>query len=135
MQPQTRVKANLTVAYRATIPYLLEQKDLKATWTLCAGSQGDIGARAGPAITQGPLYSMANVACRDNAVRNIRFNEVYVAVRVEVDAVAGKSGSMKSSDFSSVYEMILARPEIDGCRVTVYGQEDLKDLKYRKTIA
>ncbi|KAK6600820.1 hypothetical protein H4I95_07802 [Botrytis cinerea] len=32
-------------AYRATIPYLLEQK--KATsFTLCTGAQGDIGARA-----------------------------------------------------------------------------------------
>ncbi|RDW80268.1 hypothetical protein BP6252_04906 [Coleophoma cylindrospora] len=122
-------------AYRATIPYLLEQKDVKCTYTLCTGSQGDIGARAAPALTQGALFSMANVACRDNADTNVRFNEVYVGVRIEVDVVAEKTGAMKSSDFSSVYEELLSRPEIDCCRVTVYGKDDLKDLKYRKKIA
>ncbi|RFU34711.1 hypothetical protein B7463_g1639, partial [Scytalidium lignicola] len=120
-------------AYRATIPYLLEQKGL-TSWTLCTGSQGDIGARAAPALTQGALFSMANVACRDNADTNIRFNEVYLGARVEVDSVAKQTGSMKASDFSSVYEEILSRPEIKGCRISVYTHEDLKDLKFRKKL-
>jgi len=124
----------LAVAYRATIPYLLEMQDPRSTWTICTGSQGDIGARAGPALTQGALFSMANVACRDNAHTNIRFNEVYLATRVEVDSVAAVSGAMKSSDFASVYEEILSRPEIKGCRITVAGKEDLKDLKYRRKL-
>ncbi|KAF7932496.1 uncharacterized protein EAE98_003795 [Botrytis deweyae] len=49
-------------AYRATIPYLLEQK--KATsFTLCTGAQGNIGARAAPAISQGPLFSRTERSC------------------------------------------------------------------------
>jgi hypothetical protein len=31
------------------------------------------------------LYSMANVACRDKKETNVRFNEVYLTLRVEVD--------------------------------------------------
>jgi hypothetical protein len=77
---------------------------------------------------------MANVACRDNAETNVRFNEVYLAFRVEVDPVAVKTGSMKASDFSRVYEEILSRPEIRGCRVSVYGRQDLNDLKYKKKL-
>ncbi|TGO66516.1 hypothetical protein BELL_0951g00050 [Botrytis elliptica] len=49
-------------AYRATIPYLLEQK--KATsFTLCTRAQGNIGARAAPAISQGPLFSRTERSC------------------------------------------------------------------------
>lgn len=90
--------------------------------------------RATPALTQGPLFSMANVACRDNAETNVRFNEIYLACRVEVDSVAAETGSMKASDFSRVYEQILSRPEIRGCRVSVYGPHDLDDLKYKKKL-
>jgi hypothetical protein len=75
---------------------------------------------------------MANVACRDNAETNVRFNEVYLAARVEVDAVAEQSGSMKASDFSSVYEEVLSRPEIKCCRISVYTHGDLKDLRFGK---
>ena len=77
---------------------------------------------------------MANVACRDNAETNVRFNEVYLACRVEVDSVAVKTGSMKASDFSRVYEEILSRPEVRGCRVSVHGPQDLNDLKYKKKL-
>lgn len=77
---------------------------------------------------------MANVACRDNAETNVRFNEVYLAVRVEVDSVAKTSGTMTSSDFSSVYEGILSNPEIKSCRVTVEEQNDLSKLRYKKKV-
>jgi hypothetical protein len=77
---------------------------------------------------------MAVVACRDTAGTNVRFNEVYLERRVEVDSVAEKSGAMKSSDFSNVYSGILANPEIEGCRVTVKDYEDLQDLKYKKKL-
>jgi hypothetical protein len=81
------------------------------------------------------LFSLANVACRDNATKtNVRFNEIYLACRVEVDSVAARTGSMKASDFSRVYEGILSKPEIRGCRVSVYGTGDLDDLKYKKKI-
>lgn len=116
------------------MPYLLKQKDPRSTWTLCTGSQGDIGVYAAPALTQGPLFSLANVACRDNAETNVRFNEVYLACRVEVDSVAAKRGSVKASDFAHVYEGILSRSEIEGCRISVYGPQDLTDLKYKKKL-
>jgi len=85
-----------------------------------------------PAITQGALYSMANAACRDNTGTSVRFNEVYLAMRVEVDSVAEQTGTHKASDFAAVYEQILARPEIRSCRVTVASADDFKDLKFAK---
>jgi hypothetical protein len=85
-------------------------------------------------MTQGPLFSMANVASRDNAETNVRFNEVYLALRVEVDSVAIQHGTMKASDFSIAYEKILSRPEIKGCRISVHGREDLENLKYNKKL-
>ncbi|CRG86678.1 hypothetical protein PISL3812_03688 [Talaromyces islandicus] len=120
-------------AYRATIPYLLEQKG-STSFTLCTGSQGDIGARAAPAISQGPLFSMANVACRDNEETSVRFNEVYLGTRVEVDSVASQTGAMKASDFASVYTELLSRPDIKSCRISVATKDDLTDLKYKKKI-
>ncbi|THV47560.1 hypothetical protein BGAL_0302g00020 [Botrytis galanthina] len=120
-------------AYRATIPYLLEQK--KATsFTLCTGAQGDIGARAAPAISQGPLFSMANVACRDNTDSSVRFNEVYLNCRVEVDSSAAQTGAMKSSNFARAYTELLSRPEIKSSRIIVSTHDDLEDLKHKKKI-
>ncbi|KAF7882707.1 uncharacterized protein EAF02_006070 [Botrytis sinoallii] len=121
------------VAYRATIPCLLEQK--KATsFTLCTGAQGDIGARAATAISQGPLFSMANVACRDSTDSSVRFNEVYLNCRVEVDSSAAQTGAMKSSDFARAYTELLSRPEIKSSRIIVSTHDDLKDLKHKKKI-
>jgi hypothetical protein len=117
------------VAYRETISYLLEQ-GRPATWTLCTGAQGDWAIRPLPAMTQGALFSMATGACRENEKTNVRFNEVYVAMRVEVDEVAAQNGTTSASEFSSVYEEILARPEIRGSRVRVAKREDMKDLQY-----
>lgn len=122
------------LAYRATVPYLLEQSG-STSFTLCTGSQGDIGARAAPAISQGPLFSLSNVACRDNETTNVRFNEVYLACRVEVDPSAEKTGAMKASDFAKVYTELLNRPDIKSERITVATQNDLTDLKHKKKIA
>ena len=85
-------------------------------------------------MTQGPLFSMANVACRDNAETNIRFNEVYLALRVEVDSIAIQHGTMKASDFSIVYGKIFSHPETKGCRISVHGREDLENQKYNKEL-
>lgn len=119
------------------MPSLLAQKDQDAdcTWTLCTGSQGDIGARAAPAMSQGALFSMANAACRENATTNVRFNEIYLGTRVEVDAVAARTGNMKSSEFARVYERILSRPEVRSCRVTVLGRSDVENLNFKKKIS
>jgi hypothetical protein len=90
-----------------------------------------MGLRAGPAISQGALFSMANAACRENAETNISFNEIYLATRVEVDEAAEKSGTIKASEFATVYEQLLGRSDIKGSRINVFGRDDLKELKYK----
>lgn len=120
------------VAYRETMPYLLGLRDTKCTWTLCTGAQGDIGARAAPAISQGALFSMANAACHDNTSTNVRFNEIYLGTRVVVDRLASETGAMKSSEFAQVYEGILSRTELRGGRINVFGYDDLCNLKFIK---
>jgi len=75
---------------------------------------------------------MATAACRENEATNVRFNEIYLAFRVEVDEVAAQNRTTSASDFGLVYEEILARPEIRSSRVRVESLEDLKDLKYTR---
>lgn len=83
-------------------------------------------------MTQGTLFSMSLAAARENESTNVRFNEIYLAFRVEVDEVAAQHGVTKASDFGKVYELILANPEVRSSRVRVEGLEDLKKLKYQK---
>lgn len=120
------------VAYRETMPYLLGLKNAECTWTLCTGAQGDIGARAAPAISQGALFSMANAACHENNSTNVRFNEIYLGTRVVVDTLASETGAMKSSEFAQVYQRILSRTELREGRINVFGYDDLCNLKFAK---
>ncbi|KAL6797382.1 hypothetical protein GGI42DRAFT_92857 [Trichoderma sp. SZMC 28013] len=119
-------------AYRDTIEYLREQNHPDSTWTICTGSQGDMAIFALPAMTQGPLFSMATAAARENEKTNVRVNEVYLMFRVEVDEDAAKHGVTSSSEFAAVYEGILANPEILSSRVRVASPADIKDLKWAK---
>ncbi|PNP57474.1 hypothetical protein THARTR1_02472 [Trichoderma harzianum] len=119
-------------AYRDTIEYLLEQNHPDSTWTICTGSQGDMAIFALPAITQGPLFSMATAAARENEKTNVRVNEVYLMFRVEYDEDAAKHGVISSSEFAAVYEGILSNPEIRSSRVRVASPADIKDLKWAK---
>lgn len=123
-----------TVAYQATIPYLLEQNDPASTWTLCTGASGDNGGRAAASMTQGALFSLGNVACLDNANTNVRFNEVYLGTFVMAGPEAEQYGVMKSLEFAASYEAILARTDIKGCRLKVYKPEDLTELKFMKKL-
>lgn len=120
------------VAYRDTIRYLHEQDYWNSTWTLCVGSQGDLAFLPAPAMTQGALYSMATAAARDNESTNVRFNEVYLNVRVEVDEVAAQKGTVPSSTFAGVYEQLLDRADIRSSRVRIDSVEDMKTLKWAK---
>lgn len=132
-----RILTFVLVAYRATIPYLIEQSNPHATWTLITGGAGELGVAGVTAISQGALFSLANVACLENVKTNIRFNEVYLCYRVDFDSVAEKKGTadrIKASDFARVYEGILANKDIDACRVSVLGPGDVDDLKYRKKL-
>ncbi|KAF7671880.1 hypothetical protein GT037_010103 [Alternaria burnsii] len=79
-------------AYRATIPYLLAQKHPTSTWTLCNGAQGETAFFPVPGMTQGALFTMSTAAARENEKTNVRFNEVYLCFRVEVDEQAEKHG-------------------------------------------
>ncbi|WYZ36278.1 hypothetical protein EsH8_XII_000028 [Colletotrichum jinshuiense] len=124
-------EANL-FAYCATVPYLLEQKDTPCTWTTCTGSQGDKGDRALPAISQGAAFSMAYSAIKELADTNVRFNEIYLAQRVEVDVVAEQHGTMKSSVFGRVYANILTKTDVKGCRVRVESESDVDNLNAKK---
>ncbi|KAF2826801.1 NAD(P)-binding protein [Ophiobolus disseminans] len=121
-------------AYQATIPYLLKQNDPTSTWTLCTGASGDNGGRAAASMTQGALYSLANVACLDNADTNVRFNEIYLGLFVIAGAAAEQFGAMEASEFAIVYEKILARPDIKGCRMMVCQREDLTDLRFSEKL-
>jgi hypothetical protein len=85
-------------------------------------------------MTQGALFSMAASACHDTAGTNVRFIEVYLCTRVEVDASAEKTGAAKASEFAAVYEEVLARDGIRGARVRVEGKEDLRALKWEKKV-
>ncbi|KAH0492039.1 hypothetical protein TgHK011_007006 [Trichoderma gracile] len=119
-------------AYRDTIQYLQEQNHPNSTWTICTGSQGDVAIFALPAMGQAPLFSMTTAAARENEKTNVRVNEVYLMFRVEVDEAAAEHGVSSSSEFASVYEGILANPEIRGSRVRVATPADFRDLKWSK---
>ncbi|KAL2126743.1 hypothetical protein VTI74DRAFT_322 [Chaetomium olivicolor] len=80
-------------------------------------------------MTQGALFPMATAACRENADTNLRFNEVYLMFRVEVDEVAARHGTTRASDFAHVYEGILANPEIRSSRIRVDNVDAIKNLK------
>lgn len=74
---------------------------------------------------------MATAACRDNETTNVRFNEVYLAMRVEVDADAEKSGMHKASDFAENYVQLLGREDVRSCRVHVLKREDFERLSFK----
>ncbi|EFQ26197.1 hypothetical protein CGRA01v4_05258 [Colletotrichum graminicola] len=128
---------NYVIAYKAIIPYLLEQGFPGSIWTMCTGAAGDMGYRLAPAVTQGALYSFAITAARENEKTNVRFNEVYLAhrVRLEVEkdnqTVAGMRIPLTSSrDFAPLYEKILNRAEIRSIQVEVRGPEDVAEICY-----
>ena len=84
------------------------------------------------AITQGALWAMINTAWRENEKTNIRVNEAFLGARVEYDEDAEKKGVMKASEYARIYEQILERKDIDGCRVAVLGPNDLDKLKIKR---
>ncbi|KAK7969032.1 hypothetical protein PG996_002527 [Apiospora saccharicola] len=129
--PTSSDRSNVVVAYRETIGYLLKQNQ-PATYTICTGAMGDLATWALPAMTQGPLFSMATAASRENAETNVRFNEIYLAMRVEVDEDAKQHGVTSATEFAPVYEAIMSRSEIRSSRVRIMAPEDIKDLKYER---
>ncbi|CAI6337639.1 unnamed protein product [Periconia digitata] len=118
-------------AYRATIPYLIAQAHPTSTWTMCTGSQGEIGEFAAPAMSQGALFSLANCATQELKNTNVRFNEVYLGLRVETDESAALHGVVKASEFAEVYVAVLkAGGGMKGQRVLVEKVEDMKNVRW-----
>ncbi|TLD26445.1 hypothetical protein PspLS_04586 [Pyricularia sp. CBS 133598] len=117
-------------AYRDTIGYLVEQNHPDSTWTICTGAQGDLGLFPLPAMTQGPLFSMATAASRENADTNVRFVEVYLGFLVLVDGVAAENNAVPSSEFGKVYAKILDDRAVKGARVWVQKKEDIETLRF-----
>lgn len=127
----------MTVAYRATVPYLIQQPNIKPTWTLLTGAPGESGTFGVISVAQRALFTLADTACRQNANTSLRFNEVHLACRVEYDSVCERQrpeNCRKASEFALVYEGILANEDIDGCRISVYGLEDMFELRYEKKL-
>jgi hypothetical protein len=85
-------------------------------------------------MTQGALYTMCTAAARETASTNVRFNEVYLAFRVEVDEDAEKHGVVKASEFAKVYELLLADEKVRSSRVWVVDTEDMQTLRYEKKV-
>jgi hypothetical protein len=79
---------------------------------------------------------MANVACLELSDTNVRFNEVFLNIRVDYDAVAKEKGpsSMGASEFAVHYEELLSRTEINACRVSIRAPGDVRELKFQKKL-
>lgn len=75
---------------------------------------------------------MATAACRENENTSVRFNEIYLTFRVEVDDDAKQHRVTSATEFSHVYEQLLARSDIRSARVRVDSTDDIKTLKYQR---
>ena len=75
---------------------------------------------------------MSTAAARENEKTNVRFNEVYLCFRVEVDEQAEKHGVTSASKFAKVYEKLLSDEEVRGARVTVRVVGDIGRLVWQR---
>ena len=75
------------------------------------------------------MFSLCTSACKALAGTNVRFNEIYLGRRVQVDSVAEQAGSTKSSTFGRVYTSILSKANVKSCRVCVENEADVDELR------
>ncbi|CAN9407633.1 unnamed protein product [Alternaria sp. RS040] len=87
-----------------------------------------------PGMTQGALFTMSTGAAHENEKTNVRFNEVYLCFRVEVDEQAEKHGVTCASEFAKVYENLLGDEEVRGARVTVREVVDIGRLVWQRKV-
>ena len=73
---------------------------------------------------------MSKVACKECLETNVRFNEVYLCMRVEADDDAAAHKVTSSSEFSKVYSQILDREDIRSTRISVFSPADFEELKF-----
>ena len=74
------------------------------------------------------MYAFSNAATRELADTNIRFNEVYLNLRVQPDEIAKGTWMTTVSDFSKNYELLLNNPGVKGTRVSASSADDFKKL-------
>jgi hypothetical protein len=121
-------------AYRATIPYLLQQNKANSTFTVCTGGAGEAGTGGVTALTQGALFSMVTAAARELQDTNVRVNEAFLNARVEYDDDAEQKGGsiIKASDYGKLYANILEKQDLKGYRISCFGRKDLDAENKRK---
>jgi hypothetical protein len=70
------------------------------------------------------------------ANKNIRFNEVHLAFRVDYDKVAQqkKGTSVGSSQLAAHYVNLLARQDIRGSRISLNRLDDVDKLPFTKKL-
>ena len=83
-------------------------------------------------MTQGALYSMCIGTARENLDTSVRFNEVYLNFRVEVDEDAAQHGVVSSTEFGAVFKQLLDRSDIRSSRVEVSKPEHMKVLNHTR---
>ncbi|KAM3547884.1 hypothetical protein MY1884_009402 [Beauveria asiatica] len=125
-------------AYRATMPYLIENGGPGASFTLLTGGLADLGIGGINSITAGARASLAAVATFENLKTNVRFNEIHLNYTIEHESTIQEKGlihASKTSDFAQVYREVLARPAIRGCRISVHGPEDIDVLRIENKLS
>lgn len=65
---------------------------------------------------------------------NVRFNEIYLNTRVEVDKAAEEHGVLEASTFGRVCESILEIVELRSSRVRVSNERDVDTLNIEKQL-
>jgi len=97
---------------------------------MITGAAGESGTGGVTALTQGALYSMASVASRELARTTVRFNEVFLNLRVDFEG----PNSVRPKEFSYNYELLLQNKNIKGSRVSVRSRSDIANLKWEAKI-
>jgi hypothetical protein len=133
------------VVYRYTIPYLLSLKK-PATFTLITGASRNYGTSGITSVNQGALASLCAVGSRELADTNVRFNEVYLAFRVEYDDNLQKGqssipevdwsqiGWARASEFARHYDGILDNEKIRGMQVNIMSKDEMDSSNYEAKI-
>ncbi|KAI5359671.1 putative NmrA-like domain, NAD(P)-binding domain superfamily [Septoria linicola] len=130
-QMQISVGVNVA-AFRVFVPWLNAKVGADSSFTVCTEAQGELGLYPINAIHQGALFSFSTAAAIESKDMPVRFNEVSLAFRVEVDADAAAHGVTRASDFALVYETVLKDTSMKGGRVSVRELDDIKDIKWAR---
>lgn len=131
-------------AYKYAVPYLQSLKK-PTTFTLITGGARCFGTAGITSVNQGALGSLCAVGARELAETNVRFNEVYLAFRIEYDSNIESGDSSipgvdwgenwsRASEFATVYDRILRDEKIKGKQVNVMSKVDMDGSNYEDKV-